>query len=293
MSGSSGVSGTLFAPIQAPRLKSISRKAILDFLAERSQYEAAVCAQPGINAISWAGCFDAIYLRSLVRARIFGAQFKEVADLTDDVIKSKLKELAGQPKSVSFEEALADVKRNCRLDSSEPDARIRILMLQTSYVELCERRGWRFYENAQKAAIRQIIAVLQPPELKSRVQDSIKLEKNYLEDDFFGFMEYLAEEAVVCERFKPLRSSPGKPKNSVKDISTSDSWSSSRKGKGSVSAPPCLNKKCKGKHFIKDCPITPELEKTKLLSVTRATKQNRKCKNRKGNKTFPLLMIWK
>lgn len=56
-----------------------------------------------------------------------------------------------------------DVKRNFRLDASEPDARLRILMLQTSYIELCEKRGWKFYETAQKSAVRHLITVLQPP----------------------------------------------------------------------------------------------------------------------------------
>ncbi len=42
-----GTSANLFAPIQAPRLSSISRKAIQHFLAERAHYESAVSAQPG------------------------------------------------------------------------------------------------------------------------------------------------------------------------------------------------------------------------------------------------------
>ncbi len=42
---------------------------------------------------------------------------------------------------MSFDDALADVKRNVRLEVSEPDARLRILMLQTIYLELCERHG--------------------------------------------------------------------------------------------------------------------------------------------------------
>ena len=267
-----GTSGTLFAPIQAPRLKSISRKAIQSFLAERMQYEAAVQAQPGINAISWAGCFDAIFLRSLIRARIFGAEVKDVTDLTDSLIKSKLEELSGTSKSTSYEEALADVKRNCRLDSSEPDARIRILMLQTSYIELCERRGWKFYENAQKAAIKQICSVLQPPELKTRVQDAIKLEKYYLEDDFFGFMEYLQEEAAICERFKPLRSSISGSKGGPSHASErksghgASSWSSSKPSRAKANPPACLNPKCGGKHLVKNCPMTSADEKARLLS---------------------------
>ena len=50
-------------------------------------------------------------------------------------------------------------------------------MLQANYVELCERRGWKVYEDSQKAAIKQICFVLQPLELKNRVIDGIKLEK--------------------------------------------------------------------------------------------------------------------
>ncbi len=42
-----GSSANLFALIQAPRLSSISRKAIQQFLAERAHYESAVSAQPG------------------------------------------------------------------------------------------------------------------------------------------------------------------------------------------------------------------------------------------------------
>ena len=86
--------GNLFAPIQAPKLKAISRKAIQHFLAEREQYEIAVEAQSGINPISWAGCFEAFFLRSLVRERVFGANYTEVSDLTDEIIKTRLTELA-------------------------------------------------------------------------------------------------------------------------------------------------------------------------------------------------------
>ncbi len=77
----------------------------------------------------------------------------------DDVIKNRLCNLVGGSKPVSLDDALTDVKRNVRLDVSEPDARIRILTLQTSYLELCERRGWTFVEKATKAAIKHLVAV--------------------------------------------------------------------------------------------------------------------------------------
>ncbi len=81
----------------------------------------------------------------------FGQGYTDVNDLTYDVIKNRLCNLVGGSKPVSFDDALAYVKRNIRLNVSEPDARLRILMLQTSYLELCERRGWTFVEKAPKS----------------------------------------------------------------------------------------------------------------------------------------------
>ncbi len=88
-----GTSANHFAPVQAPRLTSISRKAIQRFLAERAHYESAVAAQPGLSPISWAASIDPIFLQSLLVIQVFGTGFNDVSDLTDDIIKAKLTEL--------------------------------------------------------------------------------------------------------------------------------------------------------------------------------------------------------
>ncbi len=100
---------------------------------------------------------------------MFGQGYTDVNDLADDIIKNRLCNLVGGSKPVSFDDTLADVKRNIRLDISEPDAHLRILMLKTSYLELCERRGWNLVEKISEAAIKHLVAVLQPQALKSRV----------------------------------------------------------------------------------------------------------------------------
>ncbi len=61
-------------------------------------------------------------------------------------------------------------------------------MLQTSYIELCERRGSTFVEKAPKAAIKHLVAVSQPPVLKSRVKTLFGWRRTNLKDDFFGFV---------------------------------------------------------------------------------------------------------
>lgn len=80
----------------------------------------------------------------------------------DVIIETHLHGLIAGSKSVSFDDALADFKRNIRLDASELDARLRTLILQTSSIELCERRGQTFAEKALRAAIKHLNAFLQP-----------------------------------------------------------------------------------------------------------------------------------
>ncbi len=81
-------------------------------------------------------------------------------------MKKRLEAIAGSSKFVSVEAALADVKRHVKIDADEPDARLRIVMLSASYLEFCEKRGWKFVENSQKAATRYIISVIQQSRLE-------------------------------------------------------------------------------------------------------------------------------
>lgn len=91
---------------------------------------------------------------------MFGAEVTEVYQLTDDTSKVNLESFAVRTKAVSAKEALANVKKNVRLDASKLSARLRIKTLSHSYLELCNKRGWKFVEMAPKAAIKHIIFVL-------------------------------------------------------------------------------------------------------------------------------------
>ena len=53
--------------------------------------------------------FAAKFLKSLVRARIFWAEIKEMSQLTDDIIKQKLQDINGRSISVYVEIAIADL----------------------------------------------------------------------------------------------------------------------------------------------------------------------------------------
>ncbi len=72
-------------------------------------------------------------------------------------------------------------------------------MLQVSYVEHCKLYNWDFVSTAPKAGIKHIIAA-QPPARKSRIADALRLEKNNLKDEVFGFSTYVAEQARSASR---------------------------------------------------------------------------------------------
>ena len=261
--------GHLFAQIQAPKIKSISRKAMQDFLADREAYEDLVAAQRGISAVPYRSCFTASYLKSLIRARFFGAEIAVVSELTDELIKSKLEKVAGTSRSASVESAIADVKRNVELDSNEPDARLRIVMLSASYLELCGKRASNFVENSRKEGIKHIIFVVQPPRLKSRLEDALQLERADLKKDYFRFMDFLADKSEVFEEVQTLREcldsrkrGNEKSRNPSKRLADSPKFTSSS-GSSSISRatnaskknlPPCLNPSCKENHLVKDSP---------------------------------------
>lgn len=93
----------LFAPVTVPKLKIISRNAILSFLADRQHYETLVEAHPGLKPIIWTRFFDALMLRSLVRARVFGKVIISVDQLNETIIKETLVSFSRTTRQVSFD----------------------------------------------------------------------------------------------------------------------------------------------------------------------------------------------
>ena len=193
--------------------------------------------------------------------------------------------MAAGTKTVSAEEALADVKRNGRLDSSEPDARLRVMMMSASYLELCDKGGWKFVEKAPKAAIKQSISVLQPMRLKERIEDALELEQSDLEDKYFEFMDFRSEKAVIFEEVHPLRDyrKQNPDHNKIrKNNGKKPGWRTHGSGSGSGGKvnssstdgstrmlPECLNPQCNKLHLVKDCPVTPKELAKKLLEDRR------------------------
>lgn len=164
----------------------MSRRAIKGFLAEREQYKKAIKVQPDLSPIPWAGCFDALFFRSLVHARAPGAQYESFDELTDTLINTKLESVSSTTRQVYFDEAIA-ILRSLNIDSSEADGRLRIHMLQTSDTNLCGQYRWNLIKKNRKTVVKRLSTILQPLQLISRVEDVHWLQKSYLNGALFGF----------------------------------------------------------------------------------------------------------
>lgn len=301
----SNVVAQSMAPIQAPRIKSIASKDIQVFLSQRRTYEDAIEAIPGLNPVPYRSCFDGLYLDSLIEIEFFGEEVEELKDLTDAIVKAKLEESIGVKTDVSYDDALSIVKKQIRLDVNESDAERRIIMLNAAYVTLSRKHGWTFRKDAPKAAIRHLVAVLQPPVLKKKIEEAVELDKNGIKYDYRKFISYLKKKAAACEEFNPLREYVknsgterskfgGKrredtiPKPSSghdsKNLSNSESQGGSRStDPPKRKLPPCLVHGCKEKHYVKDHPGISAEEAKRLVTEYK----NKKAKDMGKSKMNP------
>lgn len=114
----------------------ITRNDIHHFLTERASYEAAIAMQPNFKPLPRWSFFKEIFLFSLLHAHEFYKETTEFIQITDNLIKAKIVELSSRFKNVTYEEAMANFKWKFLIEESEPDSRIRIIMLRTNYIAL-------------------------------------------------------------------------------------------------------------------------------------------------------------
>jgi hypothetical protein len=164
---------------------------------------------------------------------------------------------------------------------------MRINQLVSDYLNLSRQQGWTLVKDQPKLAIKHLLSVVKPAQLKEVCENDLQLDQVALRKDFYGFVKHLRKTAVDADRWAvTLRA--GEDTKSVDRVPTgvstksytSESSSGSRHSTAKGSAfspskskiPKCLNDKTCNKHgktdyhYMRDCPYTTEDAAVELLA---------------------------
>ena len=238
--------------------------------------ETAVSLEP-IRPVGLVYCVDAEQLESAVDLGMIDG-CDDVKELTDGQLRDYLDKEASDSATVVTENDLAQmVQRYVRMDMSVKSAHSRMKLLFMGYKSLLRQNGmgWVVDKNP-KAAVRHIISVVKPAQLKTRLEQDIGFSKADLKSDFKGFMQHALELSVAFEKLdngNPRANKTDtdadkgkKEKSGKKPGSPHKSTGQPGTGKGKKREPPspCPLPPCKGKglmHWADDCEEATAAEK--------------------------------
>jgi hypothetical protein len=140
----------------------------------------------------------------------------------------------------------------------EKDSSMRINQLVSDYLTISREQGWTLVKDQPKLAIKHLLSLVKPAQLKGVCENDLQLDQVALGKDFYGFVKHLRKTAVDADRWAVTSRARRDAKSSDKATTggstksyASGSSSGSRHGtaKDSTSspskskAPKCLNDK--------------------------------------------------
>jgi hypothetical protein len=190
----------------------------------------------------------------------------------------------------------AMVQRKVRTNMREKDSTMRINQLVSDYLTLSREQGWTLVKDQPKLAIKHLLSVVKPAQLKEVCENDLQLDQVALRKDFYGFVKHLRKTAVDADRWA-VTPRAGKGTKSVDRVPTGVSTKSYTSGfgsgsrhstaKDSTSSPSksiflmCLNDKTCNKHgkteyhYMTYCPYTTKDAAVELLAKHRAAKADK------------------
>jgi hypothetical protein len=202
----------------------------------------------------------------------------EADEVIDADIEAWMKESLGEvSKLTTTDEIAAMVQRKVRTNMQEKDSSMRINQLVSDYLTLSREQGWKLVKDQPKLAIKHLLSVVKPPQLKEVCENDLLLDQVALRKDFYGFVKHLRKTAADADRWavtpragKDAKSSDkastgGSTKSYTSGSSSGSRHGTSKDGTSSTSkseAPKCLNDKTCNKngkadnHYMVDCPHT-------------------------------------
>jgi hypothetical protein len=173
---------------------------------------------------------------------------------------------------------------------------MRVNQLVSDYLTLSREQGWTLVKDQPKLAIKHLLSVVKPAQLKEVCENDLQLDQVALRKDFYGFVKHLRKTAVDADCWA-VTPRAGKDTKSVDRVPTGVSRKSYTSGfssgsmhstyKDSTSSPSkskipkCLNDKTCNKHgetdyhYMTYCPYTTKDAAVKLLAKHRAAKADK------------------
>ena len=298
---------SLFAPVEAPKLRQLGRRNLQKFADDRIEYLRAVeerRSQPGgdsLVASSLRATISTDLLWSLVDLCEFGPEVDTISKITEDMLSDWMMKSVACRERISLKQLAADVSR-LHMDTAEGDAEQRVVKLFMTYTKLLRRHLFtELIKKEPSTCVDHIIPLLQPKALQNKVERDLEFEKKELNADFHQFYSYVIKTAVACDAFVSIKEPPtpapkGRPTKPSREASNAaDSQTeASPQGQGSGSgntshttgsAPTpspvpkpafsamCLNSQCDGKHPLASCSRTSREVKKTLIDQYRTAKQ--------------------
>lgn len=315
------VKQTIVTNLEAPRLNGVSTKHFTKFLMERELYEKQVSEknkEPGVDITpaSYRASIIDEDLEIFVTARWVSSE--TVSSVTEEELRKCIRDRAVRETNADQLWKIDQVVKKVAMNTSLPEAEDRIWTLHRQYLTVLRSAGYTdLTEKKPHIAVGHILKRVKPYELRQRMRDIIKWRKDdqFGKRDFGDFMRELAKQAkrledeqgfvgqIPAETAADSDSSQDdgvwkrtmKAKNCTKKLKHARPTKQSTEGiqkpadvnknkrKRDTDLPPCLNtEKCKGHHFISECPNSTEEEKVRLRKEYRESKRRRGNEKEKG-----------
>lgn len=311
---------TIVANLDAPRLEGISTTHFVSFQRARQVYEQKVDEknkEPGtsITKISYKSSIERKYLTMMITAQWIEAT--KIEDITEEglkkVVEERSKRKVDETQLRNIDCCISKVKMNMKTAEAED----RVWNLYADYAEALEQAGYSgLTESHPHISIRHIFQRIQPVSLKNRMKDIARVRKKekFDENDFGVYIRELAKQAKNMDQeglLKDPRTETDVDKEQRNENRLKARLLAKRKRllKGKLKAaeegklgneedsekeeqetpnpkkrklPPCLHPKCDGFHYIKDCTVATENEKTELLAAFKEKAKQRLKDKKKG-----------
>jgi hypothetical protein len=179
-------------------------------------------------------CIDPDLLENLVYLEEIEGR-TDADEVVDTDLDAWIKKSLGEVSKLTTTDDIADmVQRKVRTNMQEKNITMRINRLVSDYLTLSREQGWTLVKDQPKLAIKHLLSVVKPAQLKEVCENDFQLDQVALRKDFYGFVKHLKKTAVDADRWA-VYPRARKDTKSIDKVPTEGSTESYTSGFGSGS----------------------------------------------------------